>query len=252
MNALRPAWLVARPIAHRGLHQAHGGILENSLSAAEAAAARGYAIECDVQDTSDGEAVVFHDHTLDRLTAARGPVRERAAAELTALTLKGSRDRIPTLSAFLDQVAGRVPLVIEIKSRFDGATTLARRTCEVVSAYAGPVAFKSFDPAVVEALRTLAPDHPRGIIAQSSYEGREWDKLGPDQKHSLANLLHLVETEPDFLSWRVGDLPSAVPFLCHHVGQMPVMAWTVRTGPERDRATAHADQIVFEGLDPLP
>jgi glycerophosphoryl diester phosphodiesterase len=245
-----PDWLTARPIAHRGLHDAGAGIFENTLSAADAAIAAGFAIECDVQDTADGEAVVFHDHTLDRLTGRRGPVRERTATELAGLTIGGSADRIPTLKAFLDRIAGRTPLVIEVKSRFDNDPRLMHRTIEILSAYEGPVALKSFDPFVVAAVRTTAPAIPRGIVAESAYEGGEWEKLTREQRRDMANLLHFRATEPDFLSWRVRDLPCAAPFLCRHLKDLPVMAWTVRSEADRARAALHADQIVFEGFRP--
>jgi glycerophosphoryl diester phosphodiesterase len=248
MSAL--PWLVARPIAHRGLHDRAAGIVENTLSAAEAAIAAGYAIECDVQDTADGEAVVFHDFTLDRLTPERGPVRERRAADLTGIAISGTQDRIPTLATVLGRIAGRVPLVIEVKSRFDGDLTLTQRTVELISAYAGPAALKSFDPAVTAAVRRLAPDIPRGIVAESRYEHPEWDNLDAETKRSLANLLHFDETRPDFLSWRVGDLPCAAPFLSRLLAGLPVMTWTVRTEADRQRAAAHADQMVFEGFRP--
>jgi glycerophosphoryl diester phosphodiesterase len=248
MNAL--PWLVARPIAHRGLHDRAAGIVENTLSAAEAAIAAGYAIECDVQDTADSEAVVFHDFTLDRLTPERGPVRERRAADLTGIAISGTQDRIPTLATVLGRIAGRVPLVIEVKSRFDGDLTLTQRTVELISAYAGPAALKSFDPAVTAAVRRLAPDIPRGIVAESRYEHPEWDNLDAETKRSLANLLHFDETRPDFLSWRVGDLPCAAPFLSRLLAGLPVMTWTVRTEADRQRAAAHADQMVFEGFRP--
>ena len=128
-------WLVARPIAHRGLHDLAGGVIENSPSAAEAAIAGGFGIECDVQLTADGQAVVFHDFVLDRLTGETGAVVARKAAELTGITLKGSGDHLPTLPAFLDLIGGRVPLVIEIKSRFDGNLALTKRTVEVLAGY---------------------------------------------------------------------------------------------------------------------
>jgi glycerophosphoryl diester phosphodiesterase len=248
MNA--PDWLVARPIAHRGLHDRPSGIVENTLSAAEAAIARGFAIECDVQDTSDGDAVVFHDHTLDRLTPAQGPVRERRADDLAGLGVAGMQDRIPTLQAFLARIAGRVPLVVEIKSRFDGDLRLARRTVELALQYAGPVALKSFDPGIVAALRQLAPGLPRGIVAESRYEDADWNSLSGEAKVAMANLLHFADTQPDFLSWRVRDLEHAAPFLCRHLARMPVMTWTVRTADDRRRAVAHADQMVFEGFVP--
>jgi glycerophosphoryl diester phosphodiesterase len=247
-----PDWLVARPIAHRGLHDPAAGLIENTLAAADAAIAAGFAIECDVQDTADGEAVVFHDFALDRLTAATGLVRERKAADLAGTPIRGAAEAIPTLAAFLGRVAGRAPLVIEIKSRFDNDPRLTHRTLDVLSGYMGPVALKSFDPFVVAAIRTTAPQILRGIVAESVYEGGEWEKLSRDQRHNMANLLHFGATEPDFLSWRVGDLPCAAPFLCRHLRRMPVMAWTVRTEADRRRAAMHADQMVFEGFRPDP
>jgi hypothetical protein len=103
---------------------------------------------------------------------------------------------------------------------------------------------------VVGALRDVAPDLPRGIIAQARYDGREWQGLSDEARHAMANLLHLPDTQPDFVSWRVGDLPLAAPFLCRHLGKLPVMTWTVRSDDDRRRAAAHADQMVFEGFVP--
>lgn len=252
-NASQPAlgWLVARPIAHRGLHDLAAGVIENSASAAEAAIAGGFGIECDVQLTADGEAVVFHDFVLDRLTAESGTVVERKADALSAITLKGSRDGIPTLSAFLDLIGGRVPLVIEIKSRFDGNLALTRRAVEVLAGYQShPIVIKSFDPAIVTALRELAPEIPRGIVAMNAYDYGDYDSLSPARKHALANLLHFSESQPHFLSWKVADLESAAPYLCRNALGMPLMSWTVRTPEERQRAKAFADQMVFEGFHP--
>lgn len=244
-------WLVASPIAHRGLHDAASGAIENSLAAAAAAISHGFGIECDVQLSADGEAMVFHDFALDRLTGATGRVADRNARELAAIRLKGGRDCIPTLAGFLDVVAGRVPLVIEIKSRFDGDLALARRTAEVLAAYAGqPIALKSFDPVIVTALRRLAPGTARGIVAMAGYAYADYDHLDAAQKHAMANLLHFSESRPDFLSWKVADLPSAAPYLCREVLGMPVMSWTVRTPQEREKAGLYADQMVFEGFIP--
>ena len=250
MSAQAPAWLTARPIAHRGLHDRASGIPENTLAAADAAVAGGFGIECDVQLSADGEAMVFHDFALGRLTGATEAVRERAASDLEALAVAGSAERIPTLAALLERVAGRVPLIVEIKSRFDGDLAATERTAAVVAGYAGPLALKSFDPDVVVALARLAPDRPRGIIAESDTERPDYATLSPERRRSLANLLHLDESRPDFLSWRVADLPCAATFLCRRLGGLPVMAWTVRTPEDRERAVAHADQMVFEGFRP--
>lgn len=254
MAAAKPdlGWLVARPIAHRGLHDLAAGVIENSASAAEAAIAGGFGIECDVQLTADGQAVVFHDFVLDRLTAETGPVVERKAADLAGITLKGSGDdRIPTLPAFLDLIGGRVPLVIEIKSRFDGDLALTRRTVEILAGYKShPIVIKSFDPEIVTALRELAPEIPRGIVAMNAYEYGDYESLSPERKHALANLLHFTESRPDFISWKVADLDSAAPYLCRNAVGLPLMSWTVRTPEERQKAARLADQMVFEGFRP--
>jgi glycerophosphoryl diester phosphodiesterase len=244
-------WLTARPIAHRGLHDLASGVIENSLSAALAAIAGGFAIECDVQLSADEEALVFHDFTLDRLTGETGRVDARKAAELSGIGLKGSNDRIPTLAGFLDAIGGRTPLVIEIKSRFDGDLRLAKRTAEIVAGHKDrPIVLKSFDPVIVAALRELAPGFARGIVAMNAYEYGDYVHLTPTQKHALANLLHFGESQPEFVSWKVADLPSAAPFLCRKALGLPLMSWTVRTPEDRVRAAEHADQMVFEGFRP--
>jgi len=245
-----PAWLTARPIAHRGLHDRSAGIVENSIAAAKAAIAHGFSIECDVQDTADGEVVVFHDHTLERLTGATGAVKATPLARMTALTLTGSTQTVPTLQEFLAAIGGKTPLVLEIKSRFDGDPTLTRRTLAIIEGYDGPVCVKSFDPEVVALVRDLAPQRPRGIVAQSHYDDSGVDGLSETKTREMANLLHFPRTEPDFVSWHVADLPCAAPFLCRHLRSMPVMTWTVWDAETGLAARGHADQIVFEGFVP--
>ena len=243
---MRPDWLVARPIAHRGLHDAASGRMENSLGAARAAIAGGFAIECDVQLTADGEAVVFHDDTLDRLTDARGPIRERGLEELRRIPLHGAGEAIPTLSELLALIAGAVPLVCEIKSRFDADTRLAERASAISRDYEGPLAFKSFDPAVIAHLRAREVGRPLGIVAEASYEGDYWRELTLEQRQTCAAFLHYPETRPDFLSWHVDDLPHPTPSLLRALAATPVMVWTVRTSAQRALARSWADQIVFE------
>ena len=245
-----PDWLVARPIAHRGLHERAAGVVENSPAAARAAIERGFAVECDVQLTRDGNAVVFHDFTLERLTAAAGAVAERSAAELTGLELRGSTDRIPTLDALLGQLAGRVPLVCEVKSRFDGDVRLADRVAAAAAAYPGPLAIKSFDPAVVAHLRGLDLPNPLGLVAQADHSDPSWGALQAGTRQGFAGFLHYADTRPDFLSYRVDDLPHAVPHLFRAALGLPVMGWTVRTPDQRQRAARWADQMVFEGFTP--
>ncbi|MCE4224232.1 glycerophosphodiester phosphodiesterase [Methylobacterium sp. C25] len=246
-----PGWLTTRPIAHRGLHDRKAGIPENTIAAAEAAIAGGYAIECDVQPSLDGEAMVFHDEGLGRLTEASEPIASRKASDLSTLAIAGTDQRIATLPDFLRAIAGRTPLIIEVKTRFDEDLSLARRVAEVVAGYDGPVALKSFDPRIVGALAEFArKDVPRGIVGESSQEDPSYARLTKAERFSLANLLHWQDSRPDFLSWRVDDLPGGVPYLCRQLGHMPVMTWTVRSDDQRRNAAAHADQMVFEGFRP--
>ncbi|MFC0219186.1 glycerophosphodiester phosphodiesterase family protein [Pseudochelatococcus lubricantis] len=242
-------WLAARPVAHRGLHDAALGVVENTPTAGQVAARAGFAIECDVQLSADGEAVVFHDFTLDRLTTGQGRVDDLSVAELAALSYKGSTDRIVTLDAYLDLIGGRVPLIVEIKSRFDGDLRLTRRTADIVNRRSEPVALMSFDPDVVEALRALAPDRPRGVVAEAAYTHGEWQELSDEQRHELTNFLHIDRSRPDFIAWHVKDLPHTTPALARHFG-LPVLTWTVRSPDDREAAARFADQIIFEGFHP--
>ena len=245
-----PDWLVRQPIAHRGLHDRAAGVVENSRTAACAAISRNYAIECDVQLSADAEAVVFHDFTLDRLTRESGPVADLRADRLERVALLGSADRIPTFTSFLATVDGRVPLVCEIKSRFDGDLRLADRVADLAAGYPGPLAIKSFDPQVIIHLRSRLWSRPLGIVAEAGYDDPEWEELTPRLKRDLSQVLHFAETRPDFLSYRVGDLPHAIPYLCRTAIGLPVMTWTIRTPEQRQRAATWADQMVFEGFVP--
>ncbi len=240
-------WLVERPIAHRGLHDTSRGIVENSPGAFAAAMARNYAIECDLRLSADGEAMVFHDATLDRLTAAKGPVIARSAAELRELVLRGSSDRMQTLPELLEQVNCAVPLVIELKSSWNRSLALARRTAEAVNGYDGPVALMSFDPDVVAGLAELAPFVLRGMVADrvSVMDVR----LGLARRLELRHFSHVARSRPHFLSYDVGGLPFGPPRAFRQAG-LPVICWTVRDADTARRARRYADQITFEGFLP--
>jgi glycerophosphoryl diester phosphodiesterase len=242
-------WLTARPFAHRGLHDASAGVIENTASAFEAAIAGGYGIECDVQLTRDGEAIVYHDFALGRLTEGSARLAELSAAELAAVPFRQTADRMLTLGALCARVAGRATLLVEIKSGFDGDVRLARRVAEVLAGYAGPVAAMSFDPAPIAWLRRNAPQLTRGIVAERHYDHAEWAGMSAGDKRALAFLLHAPRTRPQFLAWSVQDLPATTPAVARRLG-LPVLTWTVRTGDDRRRAARYADQMIFEGWRP--
>ncbi len=162
-------WLTARPVAHRGLHDRARGIIENMPGAARAAIDARFGIECDIQLTADGEAMVHHDDALGRLTEGSAALLGMRAAELKAVRFTDTSERMMSLGDLCELVAGRVPLVIEVKSHFDGDRKLVARMAEVLASYRGPAVGMSFDPDQVLALRELMPELPRGIIAERSY-----------------------------------------------------------------------------------
>jgi glycerophosphoryl diester phosphodiesterase len=241
-------WLTARPIAHRGLHG--DGRVENTLGAAAAAVAADYGIEVDLQLSADGEVVVFHDDTLDRLTTGSGPVAAHTFAELKAVSFRECSERIPTLSELLAIVAGRTTLLLELKSEWKGDSRLAARVAAVLLNYAGPVAAMSFDPMLVAALRKHAPGLPRGIVAQRRYRRRDWPQLSWPRRFLLGHLAHIYTTTPHFIAYAVRDLPALAPLTCRHVWGMPLLTWTVHGEAERRRARFWANQMIFEGFRP--
>src|SRR5215468_3999574 len=245
-----PDWLTARPVAHRGLHDISRGVVENMPAAAEAAISGNFAIECDIQLTADGEAMVYHDDELDRLTEGHGALLTKTAAELTAARFKNTDEHMMTLADLCTLVAGRVPVVIEVKSHFDGDRKLVKRMAEVLSSYQGPAVGMSFDPDQVIALRELIPSRPRGIVAEHDYTAEDWPDASPAQRHEMTHLRHFFRTRPDFVAYWVNDLPSTAPWLARKLFGCPLLTWTVRTPEQRARAARHADQMIFEGFVP--
>lgn len=241
-------WLTARPIAHRGLHDAARGVIENTPSAFQAAIAANYGIECDVQASGDGEAMVHHDDALGRLTEGSAPLATLDAAALKQVTFKATPDRMLTLAELCDLVGSRVPLVVEIKSHFDGDLRLPRRVAEVLGRYQGPAAAMSFDPAPVATLREIAPRLTRGIVAESHYDHPEWSALPAATKRNLAYLLHARRTRPHFVAWSVKNLPAMAPLIARHIFGLPLLTWTVRSAGDRTTAARYADQMIFEGF----
>lgn len=245
-----PDWLTARPVAHRGLHDISRGIVENMPGAVHAAIAGNFSIEVDIQLSADGEAMVHHDDALGRLTKATGQLVEKSAAELKAIEFKNTAARMMSLSDLCAMVAGRVPLVIEVKSHFDGDRKLVKRMAEVLASYDGPAAGMSFDPDQVLALRELSPSRPRGIVAQRSYEDEYWAHLTQEQRDSMRYLRHGFQTQPHFVAFRVDDLPAPAPWIARNVFGCALLGWTVRTAEQRTRVAQHADQMIFEGFLP--
>jgi glycerophosphoryl diester phosphodiesterase len=230
-RASRLEALFAKPFAHRGLHGA--GIVENSRAAFLAAVDAGHGIELDVQASADGEAIVFHDYELGRLTDAEGKLAEMSAAALSAIPLRGASEGLPTLGEILALIAGRVPLLIEVKSPGRKVGALSGAVARALDPYIGPVAVMSFNPQVPRWFARHRPEVLRGLVVTE--EGRP-------ERGRLKRRLSLWWSKADFLAYDVRDLPSRFAAS----SGLPVATWTVRTEAQRATAAAHADQIVYE------
>jgi glycerophosphoryl diester phosphodiesterase len=195
--------------------------------------------------------MVHHDDALGRLTEGSGRLADLNAAEIKKARFKASADRILSLGELCDLVGGRATLALELKSHFDGdRRRLAQRVADVLANYAGPVAVMSFDPAMIEAVRAIAPGLPRGVVAERHYAHHEWDRFPRWEKRRMAFLLHANRTRPHFIAYAVRDLPAAAPLIAHAIFGLPLLTWTVRSADDRRRATRWADQIIFEGWRP--
>jgi glycerophosphoryl diester phosphodiesterase len=241
-------WL-KRPIAHRGLHDVKRGVIENSTSAVEAAIAKGFAIEVDLQASADDEAVAFHDNMLDRLTEESGPVNSRSVSELTTMPLRGSKDRILSLRDLLALVNGRVPLVLEIKSKWGKDDAYEGNIARNLRTYRGHVAVMSFDPHCIARFRSLLPYLPRGLVSERFDDSEYWTKLGSWRRFAMRHLLTAAIAHPDFIAYDIRALPAVAPAIARAVG-LPLLTWTARSEAEKARAQRYADAMIFEGIEP--
>ena len=230
-RATRLGELFAKPFAHRGLHGA--GITENSRAAFCAAIDAGHGIELDVQASGDGEAMVFHDYDLGRLTEAQGKLAAVSAAALGAIPLKGERDGLPTLVEILALIDGRAPVLIEVKSPGRRVAALSGAVGRALEHYVGPVAVMSFHPGVPRWFARHRPEVLRGLVMTEE---------GKPQRARLKRRLSLWWSKADFLAYDIRDLPSRFAA----ASGLKVGTWTVRTEAQRATAAAHADQIIYE------
>ena len=248
-RARLPSDFLTVPLAHRGYHDVANHRPENSLSAFAAAIAAGYGIELDVQLTADGEAMVFHDDTLDRMTGKTGAVLDHSAVALGAIRLRNSTDLIPTLAQVLALVAGKVPVLIEIKERLDTmqdtSGRLERAVANAVEQYQGPVAVMSFNPHCMAHMARLAPNTPRGITTDD-YNPQQCPPLSPEVCAHLRAIPDYDRTGSSFISHKASDLLRPRVADLKSMGAA-VLCWTIRSPEAEAKARQIADNITFEG-----
>lgn len=233
-----PEWLKKQPIAHRGLHDLNNKRWENTLAAFDAAAKAGFAIECDVHLTKDGGVIVFHDDDLKRLAGREGRISDLTLAEASELRIGGTEDHAPTLRQMLELVAGRVPVVIELKGiegRDDG---LVAAVAKELASYKGEAAIMSFDHHLVRLFASDAPGIPAGLTAEGTRT--------TDLEAHFSMLAHQIS----FVSYNVHHLPNPFVSFVREKLDLPVISWTVRDAETKKHSDLNVDQITFEGFDP--
>lgn len=240
------AWahLFDPPIAHRGLWG--GGAPENSLAAFQAACQGGYGIELDVQLSADGEAMVFHDLTMERMTGEQGKIADHHTADLIKVKLNGSDETIPTLAEVLALVGHRAMVLIELKTPYGEVGPLEKRVSEILIDHNGPTAVIGFNP---YSHAWFASHHPQILRGLDSYGYRDNETLAREQRRAYAALEHVPLAKPHFLALGMDILASEAASK-HRDKGMPVVAWTVRCPEEHAKASGKADNIIFEGFTP--
>jgi glycerophosphoryl diester phosphodiesterase len=247
-----PPEFLALPLAHRGLHDRAQGRPENTRGAVRAAVEAGYGVEIDVQPSLDGHAMVFHDEYLGRLIGQSGEIGARTAADLGRLRVLGTAETIPTLREVLAIVAGRVPLLIEVKDQHGGMGPVDGRlegaVAEALDGYAGPVAVMSFNPHSVAAMARMAPNVPRGLTT-AAYEGIDWGTTTEARRAELRRIPDFDTVGASFISHEAADLgrPRVAELKAKGAG---VLCWTIRSPEAEAEARQIAQNVTFEGYLP--
>jgi glycerophosphoryl diester phosphodiesterase len=238
-----PEALFAAPFAHRGLWR-EDGPAENSLAAIAEACADGYGVEFDVRLTADGEVVVFHDPTFERMCGVKGWVAETTLDEIRRLKLKGGPDGIPTLEEVLHEIAGRTLPLIELKTESGAEGPLEERVASLLDRYHHPFAVIGFSAQSHAWFAQHRPKFPRGLDA----EGLSDQSLA----ETTLDLAYLFDgqvqlAQPDFLLLDFASAAGAIGRRYRAEG-LPVICWTARS---LEQVAAHDgvfDNFIFEGF----
>ncbi|MDO8380483.1 glycerophosphodiester phosphodiesterase family protein [Phenylobacterium sp.] len=248
-DALKPqfgeAWdfLFHPPVAHRGLWTPDGAP-ENSLGAFQAACQAGYGVELDVHLSADGEAVVFHDYSLKRMTGAEGRIKDRTVAELAELRLKDTDERIPTLMETLALIGHRAMVHVELKTPFGEVGPLEQRVHEILIDHAGPTCVIGFNPYSHAWFADRFPGVLRGLDSYAWED--DTPHLSAEQRKAFARLEQISVARPHFLAMSLDTVSSDI-VAKHRAEGMPVVAWTVRKPEQWEAIKEHCDNLIFEG-----
>ncbi len=241
------AWLLNRPIAHRGLHANNSAIPENSLKAFDAAANKEYIIELDIHLLADKNLAVFHDDNLQRICGINTEIKSLTAKELAKINLLGSEEKIPLLDEVFELVNGKVPILIEIKNQDGNNSLIQDILISKLKEYNGKVAVQSFNPFLLKKIIKEMPHIPRGQLSQSYLDV----EMNPLKKYLLKNMLLNFASKPHFIAYNFLDMPNKMLEKERAKG-IKVLCWTARTESEYEKIKPMCDNIIFENFTPLP
>lgn len=244
-NTFGESWdlLFHPPVAHRGLWTPDGAP-ENSLGAFQAACQAGYGVELDVQLSADGEAVVFHDDHLKRMTGAEGKIGDYSAADLAQMRLAGTDEYVPTLLETLAVIGRRAMVHVELKTPYGEVGPLEQRVHEVLMDHVGPTCVIGFNPYSHAWFADRFPGVLRGL---DSYDYKRAPQLADVQRQAFARLEHVAIARPHFLAMHIDMLPDE-RVAKYRADGMPVVGWTVRDPAQWDAVKDHCDNLIFEGF----
>ena len=229
--------------AHRGYHCIEKGIPENSIPSFRAAISHGYGIELDVHLTSDEKLVVFHDDDLSRICGRPETIESLPLKELQSCRLQNTNETIPLFTDVLSLVGGQVPLLIELKIP-KSSLGICEKTWEILKNYNGPYMVQSFNTLGIWWFRRHVPHVLRGQLSSNltaDHLPEPWI-LTFVVKHLLGNVLG----RPDFISYKLADLPMFEVWVLKHILHLPVAVWTLRTPDALKKGKRHYDMQIFE------
>ena len=235
-------WIVKSPIAHRGLFDELNP--ENSLSAFKNAVKNNIPIEFDVVSTSDGVPVVFHDSKLARMTGQDGFISNCTYDEIKDLYLLKTKETIPTLKQALELIAGKVPVLIEIKN-FGNVGPLEKEIWKTLQGYRGEYAIASYNPYTLEWFKNNEPKIKRCQVA-SFFKNKEITGI---RRFYLKRMsFNKKISEPHFILYASEDMPNK--YTKKYFGKIPVLTFTIRNKDSEALIKEYSDNYLFDSYVP--
>lgn len=236
------SWLIKAPLSHRGMF--NKTYPENTLGAFKNTVKHGYGCELDVQMTTDGKLVVFHDYDMTRLTGVGGDIRTKSYEEIKNLKIQNTEYGIPTFEEVLKVVDGKIPLLVEVKHH-KHIGEMEKKIRDTLRNYRGEYAIESFNPKIIRWFYKNAPEMVRGQLSCTFKD----DDVNPILKKLLRALLFIKYNHSQFLAYDVDDIVQNKKVL-KIKKYMPVIMWTVKNKNQINELKPYFDNYIFEGFNP--